>query len=78
MYTVASPDPDPNQRGGGQLPNPNDCHSTLTSATRGEMLTPNPNKCNFTLMSVIGGFFLFPVHRNSSGEFLHLAAKLPR
>ena len=22
MYTVASPDPDPNRRGGGQLPNP--------------------------------------------------------
>ena len=22
MYTVASPDPDPNSRGGGQLPNP--------------------------------------------------------
>ena len=22
MYTVASPDPDPNLRGGGQLPNP--------------------------------------------------------
>ena len=22
MYTVASPDPDPNPRGGGQLPNP--------------------------------------------------------
>ena len=22
MYTLASPDPDPNPRGGGQLPNP--------------------------------------------------------
>ena len=36
MYTVASPDPDPdpdpNRRGGGQLPNPNECNSTLTSA----------------------------------------------
>ena len=32
MYTVASPGPDP--RGGGQLPNPNKCHSTLTSGTR--------------------------------------------
>ena len=38
MYTVASPDP--NLRGGGQLPNLNECNSTLTSATRGETLTP--------------------------------------
>ena len=30
---VASPDPDPNPRGGGQLPNPNECNSTLTSGT---------------------------------------------
>ena len=29
MYTVASP------RGGGQLPNPNECNSTPTSGTRG-------------------------------------------
>ena len=29
MYTVASPDPNP--RGGGQLPNPNEWNSTLTS-----------------------------------------------
>ena len=35
MYTVASPDPDTNPRGGGQLPNPNECNSTLTSGTRG-------------------------------------------
>ena len=34
MYTVASPDPDPNRRGGGQLPNPNECNSTLTSKTK--------------------------------------------
>ena len=33
MYTVASPDPDPNPKGGGQLPNPNDCNSILTSVT---------------------------------------------
>ena len=33
MYTVASPDPNP--RGGGQLPNPNECNSTVTSGTRG-------------------------------------------
>ena len=31
MYTVASPDPNP--REGGQLPNPNECNSTLTSGT---------------------------------------------
>ena len=36
MYIVVSPDPNP--RGGGQLPNPNECNSTLTSATRGETL----------------------------------------
>ena len=30
-------------------------NSTLTSATRGEMLTPNPNECNSTLSSVTGG-----------------------
>ena len=34
MYTVASSDPDPNPRGGGQLPNPNECNSTLTSGTK--------------------------------------------
>ena len=33
MYTVASPDPDANPRGGGQLPDPNECNSTLTSGT---------------------------------------------
>ena len=31
MSTVARPDPNP--RGGGQLPNPNECNSTLTSGT---------------------------------------------
>ena len=35
MYTVASPDPDPYPRGGGQLPNPNEYNSTLTRGTRG-------------------------------------------
>ena len=34
MYTAASPDPDPNHRGGGQLPNANECNSMLTSITR--------------------------------------------
>ena len=33
MYTLASPDP--NLRGGGQLSDPNECNSTLTSGTRG-------------------------------------------
>ena len=31
MYAVASPDPNP--RGRGQLPNLNECNSTLTSGT---------------------------------------------
>ena len=34
MYTVASPNPDPNRRGGGQLPNPNEYNSALTSRTK--------------------------------------------
>ena len=33
MYTVASLDPNP--RGRGQLPDPNECNSTLMSGTRG-------------------------------------------
>ena len=32
MYTVASPDPNP--RGRGQLPNPNECNSTPTNGTK--------------------------------------------
>ena len=46
MYTVASPDPNPRWLGGGggggggQLPDTNECNSTLKSATRGETLTP--------------------------------------
>ena len=51
MYIVASPGPDPNPRGRGQLPKPNECNSMLTSATRGETLTPNPYECNSTLTS---------------------------
>ena len=35
MYTVAIPGPDLNPRGEGQLPNPNECNSTLTSVTGG-------------------------------------------
>ena len=57
MYTVASPDP--NRRGGGQLPNPNECNSALTSATRGETLTPNPTECNSTLTSGTRGIYRY-------------------
>ena len=53
MYTVASPDP--NSRGEGQLPNPNECNSTPTSATMEETLTPYPNECNSTLTSRTSG-----------------------
>ena len=35
------PDPNPNPRGGGQLPSADEHNSTLTSGTRGEALTPN-------------------------------------
>ena len=55
MYTVASPDPSP--RGGGQLPNPSECNSTLTSATRGETLT---HECNSTLTSGIKNTPTYP------------------
>ena len=40
LYAVASPDPDPNSWGGGQLPNHNEWNSTLTSGTRG--ISPYP------------------------------------
>ena len=53
MYIIAGPDPNPS--GGGQLPNPNECNFTLTSATREETLTPNPNECNSTLTSGTSG-----------------------
>ena len=59
MYIVASPDPNP--RGGGQLPNPNECNSTLTSGVREETLTPNPNECNSTLTSGTSGGAAPPV-----------------
>ena len=42
MYTVASPDPYP--RGGGQLPNHNECNSTLTSGTKN--IYPSPIDVN--------------------------------
>ena len=53
MYTVDSLAPNP--KGGGQLPDPNECNSTLMSATRKEMLTPDPNECNSTLTSGTSG-----------------------
>ena len=53
MYIVASLDP--NHRGGGQLPNPNKCNSTLESATREKKVTPNPKECNSTLTSGTSG-----------------------
>ena len=31
MYNVASPDSNPNPRGGGELPNPNECNSIRTT-----------------------------------------------
>ena len=55
MSTLASPDLDRNSRGGGQLRNPNECNSTLTSATREETLTPNPDECNSTLTNGTSG-----------------------
>ena len=48
MYTAASPELNP--RGRDQLPNPNECNSTLTSATKGATLTPDPNECNSIIM----------------------------
>ena len=65
MHTVASPDPHP--RGGGQLPKPNECNSTLTSATRGETLTPNPNECNSTLTSGTKGIYRYLYIDEESG-----------
>ena len=42
MYTVASPDPDHNSRGGGELPNPNECNSTLTTNEWNQEYLPLP------------------------------------
>ena len=50
MNTVADPDPNPTIGGWGQLPDPNECNSTLTSETSRETLIPDPNECHFTLM----------------------------
>ena len=47
---VASPDPNP--RGGGKLPNPNECNSTLMSGTRGIY----PNCYILMLMSGVTGY----------------------
>ena len=51
MYTVASPNPNPGM-GGGQLPDPNKCNSTLTGGTRGEALIPNPNEWNWEVFQL--------------------------
>ena len=40
MYIVAGPDPNP--VGGGQLPDPNECNSTLTSGISGGGAPPKP------------------------------------
>ena len=47
--------------GGCQLPNPNECISTLTSGTRGETLTPNPDECYSRLTSAVKGGILLPL-----------------
>ena len=39
MYIVPSLDSDLNHRGGGQLPSPNECNSTLTSGTSGGIMS---------------------------------------
>ena len=62
MYTVASFGPDPNPRGGGQLPNRDKCNSTLTSGNKGEALTPNPNEYNSTLTSGTSGGAVSPIY----------------
>ena len=50
---VASPDPDPNPWGGGQLPNPNPWGGGQQPNPNpwGGGQLPNPNECNFTLTS---------------------------
>ena len=53
MYTVASPDPNP--RGGGQLPNPKSAILRRNECNEEETLTPNPNECNSMLTSRTGG-----------------------
>ena len=40
LINVYFPSPDPNPRGGGQLPNPNECNATLTSGTENTYPTP--------------------------------------
>ena len=50
MYTVASPYPDPSPRGGGQLPNPKECISTLTSVTGGTYTYPDTYMYKYSLV----------------------------
>ena len=76
MYTVASPDPNPTGR--GQLSNPNECNSMLTSAKRGETLTPNPNECKSTLTSGTRGIPLpLYVDVDARGHRLRSGSLLP-
>ena len=67
MYIVASPDP--NHRGGSQLPNPNECNSMLTSATRGEMSTSNPNEFSFTQTRVMLGYLYYILYIYEQSPF---------
>ena len=53
MYTVARPGPDPNPRGGGQLPNPNECN-------KGRDVNPNPYECNSTQTSGTKNIYPYP------------------
>ena len=62
-------------RGEGQLPNPNEWNSTLTSATREEMLTtrgegqlPDPNEWNSTITSATRKEMLTPVQIAKGGR----------
>ena len=61
---VANPAPDP--RGGGQLPNPNECNSTLTSGTNN--IYPYP----YTKMLMIGvTAYELPTRRGGQQEDFH-------
>ena len=66
---VASPDPNP--RGGGQLPNPNECNSTLTSGTRGIY----PHCYILMLMSGVTGYEFATRCADTKFEFTHFAAE---
>ena len=52
---MLTPNPDPNPRGGGQLPSPD---PDPNPRRWGQL--PNPNECSFTLSSVTGGTYPHP------------------